>query len=287
MGNAKALKDLGIALPKPTAATKELTSATKGADAAHKSLTNAQNALKLMQDGLVGKTKLTTAEALRLKIAQDKVKAATDADSLAKARLTKAQDASAKSGGMQREVLDALRKALGENLIASSPLDRAQAKLGDTWQKLAVVIGPPLLGLFSGLIDLIANIVGKLADFVSWIGKAGEAVMNSPIGGFIKSVGGFLGGVGGAVGGLLGNLPHFAGGGVVDRPTLAIIGEGGQREHIIPESKLGGYGGGGRTVVVQSHIYLDGREISESVDRHLGATLALRGTSMRTGMAGV
>jgi TP901 family phage tail tape measure protein len=33
-------------------------------------------------------------------------------------------------------------------------------------------------------------------------------------------------------------VPAFAEGGVVDRPTLALVGEGGEREYIIPESKL-------------------------------------------------
>ncbi|MFZ9959312.1 MAG: tape measure protein [Candidatus Limnocylindrus sp.] len=34
-------------------------------------------------------------------------------------------------------------------------------------------------------------------------------------------------------------VPQFAEGGVVDRPTLAMVGEGGEREYIIPESKMG------------------------------------------------
>lgn len=35
------------------------------------------------------------------------------------------------------------------------------------------------------------------------------------------------------------NLPRFAQGGVVDGPTLAMVGEGGEREYIVPESKMG------------------------------------------------
>lgn len=34
------------------------------------------------------------------------------------------------------------------------------------------------------------------------------------------------------------SVPRFAEGGVVDRPTLAMVGEGGEREYIIPESKM-------------------------------------------------
>jgi hypothetical protein len=33
-------------------------------------------------------------------------------------------------------------------------------------------------------------------------------------------------------------IPKFAQGGVVDRPTVAMVGEGGEREYIVPESKM-------------------------------------------------
>jgi hypothetical protein len=33
-------------------------------------------------------------------------------------------------------------------------------------------------------------------------------------------------------------IPHFASGGIVDRPTVALLGEGGEREYVIPESKM-------------------------------------------------
>jgi tape measure domain-containing protein len=35
-----------------------------------------------------------------------------------------------------------------------------------------------------------------------------------------------------------GGIPKFAQGGVVDRPTVAMVGEGGEREYIVPESKM-------------------------------------------------
>jgi hypothetical protein len=54
-----------------------------------------------------------------------------------------------------------------------------------------------------------------------------------------------LRGEGGIVHGPLLPLMAFAGGGVVDRPTFALIGERGEREAIIPESKWGLAGGGG------------------------------------------
>jgi SLT domain-containing protein len=33
-------------------------------------------------------------------------------------------------------------------------------------------------------------------------------------------------------------VPAFAQGGVVDRPTLAMVGEGGEREYVVPESRM-------------------------------------------------
>lgn len=58
-------------------------------------------------------------------------------------------------------------------------------------------------------------------------------------------------------------IPHFAEGGVVDRATLAIIGEGGEREYVIPESKMGG----GQSVVVNFYGVTDAREQWEKIKK--------------------
>lgn len=51
-------------------------------------------------------------------------------------------------------------------------------------------------------------------------------------------------------------IPKMAEGGIVDRPTLALIGEGGEREYVIPESKMGGMrGGGGAQLIVQGPLF--------------------------------
>jgi phage-related minor tail protein len=54
--------------------------------------------------------------------------------------------------------------------------------------------------------------------------------------------------IGGAVGGLIGKIPGLADGGIVTRPTLALIGEAGP-EAVIPLNR-GGMGAGGITVNV-------------------------------------
>lgn len=57
------------------------------------------------------------------------------------------------------------------------------------------------------------------------------------------------GGLGGFLSTILGAFSGFAEGGIVTRPTLAMIGEGGESEAVIPLSQLRGMVGGGGTVV--------------------------------------
>ena len=45
-------------------------------------------------------------------------------------------------------------------------------------------------------------------------------------------------------------VPFMAEGGIVSKPTLAVIGEGSEPEAVVPLSKLGAMGGGGGTVNV-------------------------------------
>jgi len=52
-----------------------------------------------------------------------------------------------------------------------------------------------------------------------------------------------------SVAGFMPNIPMLAEGGVVTSPTLAMIGEGGQSEAVIPLDRLGEFGGGQNVVV--------------------------------------
>jgi hypothetical protein len=57
-----------------------------------------------------------------------------------------------------------------------------------------------------------------------------------------------------SVGGFMPNIPMLAEGGVVTAPTLAMIGEGGQSEAVIPLDRLGEFGGGSQQVEVVGRI---------------------------------
>ncbi len=112
----------------------------------------------------------------------------------------------------------------------------------------------PILGFFTGLYDGAVAIFGKIG---SAIGKAFEAVVGT-IKNVFRSVLQYLADRVNFAAGLINVLirafnrlpapdiplipqltvPAFAQGGVVDRPTLAMVGEGGEREYVVPESKM-------------------------------------------------
>jgi phage-related protein len=112
----------------------------------------------------------------------------------------------------------------------------------------------PILGFFVGLYDGAVAIFSKIG---SAIGKAFEAVVGT-IKNVFRSVLQYLVDRVNFAAGLINVLirafnrlpapdipeipslavPAFAQGGVVDRPTLAMVGEGGEREYVVPESKM-------------------------------------------------
>jgi len=73
------------------------------------------------------------------------------------------------------------------------------------------------------------------------------------------------------------NVPMLANGGIVDKPTLSMVGEGAEPEAVMPLSKLdnmlGRNTGGGNII----QIVLDGRVIQEYVDNGLGSTAFSKG----------
>lgn len=258
MGNQRALKDLGIVLPKVTASQVDAYAKTH-----HLTTAQAEAALK----------------AQTLKLAMNK-----------------------------------LEGAIGGQRAATTPLAQAQTALGNQWQKLATAVGPGLEDLFTRLIkgivllftwvmnvagaigkvlgpvfNVVGIAIGRFADGVrivlgvvgnlfNMIGQVGHAIANSPIGSL-------LGGGGDALRNIASLIPHFASGGVVEPRAggrLVIAGEAGEREWIVPESKMGTLAGGGSTTH-HTHIYLDGMVIADIVEKHLGNRLNLRGSSIGLG----
>ena len=141
--------------------------------------------------------------------------------------------------------------------------------IGAEFMKLAKSFGTWLQPIGQALANLWTGALKTAGDFFAGVGRLAQGMVRTvrapfeALGNVIRSVfNGILGAieyaVNGAVNGvnvlirgynaiptapdipLIPNIaiPRFAEGGVVDRPTLAMVGEGGEREYIIPESKM-------------------------------------------------
>ena len=104
----------------------------------------------------------------------------------------------------------------------------------------------------------ITFVTDKLSDLFLWVEKVINAFSRLDI---TKNIGAGIKGAASAIGGVLG----LAEGGIVTRPTLAMIGEGGEPEAVIPLSKLGAVGGGSIVVNIMGGNYL-----SEDAGRQFG-----------------
>lgn len=123
------------------------------------------------------------------------------------------------------------------------------------------VLIEPVIKWMKGLYDNIVTVAKKIAEAFAAPFKAIanfiRGIINSIIGGVERAINGAIGGINNLVRGanralsalrlptipLMGtvNLPRFAEGGMVTRPTVAMIGEGGEPEYVVPQSKAGAF----------------------------------------------
>jgi DNA repair exonuclease SbcCD ATPase subunit len=119
---------------------------------------------------------------------------------------------------------------------------------------------------------IIDSLKGKTVDiitrYISIYGDGYNPYASEPTyeGGNTENIGGVEVPIRDWSGGLGGYIPQFANGGVVNSPTLAMIGEGGESEAIIPEHDWGKFGG--ITVQFSDTVFLDREDsINKLVDR--------------------
>lgn len=113
---------------------------------------------------------------------------------------------------------------------------------------------------FLGIRDIVLSVVSSItSSFNSFINTTREImnVISSASAAMAK-----INPVSSAIGGIK-SLLGLAEGGIVTRPTLAMVGEGGEAEAVIPLSRLGGMGGGGVVINLQGDFYTD----TESAER--------------------
>ena len=148
-GNTKLLKEFGITVSKTGDSTKGLAAATKASQTADKNLASAKQHLADVEALDAGKKKLTTAEAIRLRDAQNNVKDATATAAGAHKKLTDAQDAAKKSAGKQTDATTLLANVTKGQASAAADtftgkINGVKAKLEDTASSIGQKYGPAL-----------------------------------------------------------------------------------------------------------------------------------------------
>jgi hypothetical protein len=116
----------------------------------------------------------------------------------------------------------------------------AVRNIGSTIGSVFGAIGGIIRGAFNGVVSFVKGIFNGVIDAVNGI-----------IGGINAATG-----IGASIGihiGKIPKLPHLALGGIVTKPTVALIGESGPEE-IRPLKGTGSRGGGGTTIQVDVHV---------------------------------
>lgn len=105
----------------------------------------------------------------------------------------------------------------------STPISKAWNALTQMLPKALQAAANGVKNAFRGVLQFIANQINNVTGLVNKL-IAGFNRLPGPDIPLISQI----------------KVPAFAAGGVVSRPTMAMVGEGGQREYIVPESKMAG-----------------------------------------------
>jgi phage-related protein len=151
-----------------------------------------------------------------------------------------------------RQTWSALMTSIGQ--LMSSAVSAIVGAWNSLGQGFRQYVAEPISNAWRSVVEFMPRAMRSVADFVQgiWTGMI-ESVQNA-VRGMLRYVAGAVNTVAGLINRLIGafnalpgadipliptlTVPQFATGGTVDRPTLAMVGEGGEREYIIPESKM-------------------------------------------------
>jgi TP901 family phage tail tape measure protein len=151
-----------------------------------------------------------------------------------------------------RQTWSGLMSSIGELMSAAvSAIVGAWNSLGQGFRQY---VAEPISNAWRSVVEFMPRAMRSVADFVQgiWTGMI-DSIQNA-VRGMLRYVAGAINTAAGLINRLIGafnalpgadipliptlTVPQFATGGTVDRPTLAMVGEGGEREYIIPESKM-------------------------------------------------
>ena len=133
-----------------------------------------------------------------------------------------------------KTVFQAVTDFISDNFVkpVQNTISSMIENIGNAFQSLKETIVAP----FQAAMDIVKGIVNSMLNGVG-----------TAISGVVDAINNVIQGANGALANLnlpqipylpQPQLPRFAEGGVVNGPTLAMVGEGGEREYIIPESKM-------------------------------------------------
>jgi TP901 family phage tail tape measure protein len=111
--------------------------------------------------------------------------------------------------------------------------------------------------IIDGLLEGLRRAGGAISSYIMSLVPDVGSIVDSIVGGAKSAAKGMLKSV----------IPGFAAGGIVTRPTLAMVGEGGESEAIIPLSKLGQMGSGGTVInlTVNAGVGTDGVQVGDDI----------------------
>lgn len=118
------------------------------------------------------------------------------------------------------------------NDYVSTPITKAWNTLTELLPKAMERVANVVKGVWTGLVDGVKGVIRGLLQMVANAINSVGAQVNRLISAFNSLPGPDIPLVPSL------SVPAFAAGGVVGRPTLAMVGEGGEREYIVPESKM-------------------------------------------------
>lgn len=181
-GSTKLLKQFGIeAAPKAATATKALDTATKAAATATEAYAKAKQKAADLEAIDAGKKKLTTAQSIRLRDAQQAVTAAASAAQAAAVKLAAAEDAVKKATTAQTDTMTALSDKLkGQASDAADTfagkLDAIKARVEDSAAQFGQKYGPAITYVGGAITAL-----GSAIEATMIITEAFRAVMASTV----------------------------------------------------------------------------------------------------------
>lgn len=158
-------------------------------------------------------------------------------------------------------------------------------------------IGPALLSAARGLGQKIGDGLSAIGDFASDIGSKIVSTIKSGINRIVDGINRGIADIDDKIPISLPRLPHFAKGGIIDNPTVAVLGEGGKREVVVPLTNpararelaeqsgltdiLAKSGNGGTTVNLTA--YLDGYGVMQVTRMVVNDALDTQGAELAFG----